>query len=42
MALSQALNYDILINWISGLDIDELTPDDNTLVKFRRRLGDSA
>ncbi|MEO0093437.1 MAG: transposase [candidate division WOR-3 bacterium] len=40
VAVSQAVNCNILFKWFCGLDIDELAPDDTTLVKFRRRLGE--
>ncbi|MEO0115182.1 MAG: transposase, partial [candidate division WOR-3 bacterium] len=40
VAVSQAVNCNILFKWFCGLDIDELAQDDTTLVKFRRRFGE--
>lgn len=34
------VNCNILFKWFCGLDIDERVPDDTTLVKFRKRLGE--
>jgi len=38
--VSQAVNCNILFKWFCNLDIDENVPDDTTLVKFRKRLGE--
>jgi transposase len=40
VAVSQAVFCNILFRWFCDLDIFEPVPDDTTLVKFRKRLGE--
>jgi transposase len=38
--VSEQCRYNLLYRWFVGLGIGEATPDDTTLVVFRRRLGE--
>jgi IS5 family transposase len=40
LAVSQSVCCNILFRWFCGLDIDDVVPDDTTLVKFRKRIGE--
>ncbi len=40
VAVSQAVCCNFLFRWFCGLDIVDNVPDDTTLVKFRKRLGE--
>lgn len=40
VAVASSVACNMLFKWFCGLDIDEDVPDDSTLVKFRKRLGE--
>ena len=40
VAVCQAVCFNVLFKWFCGLDIADNVPDDTSLVKFRKRLGE--